>query len=445
MDRHWARGVMVLGLAMAIWCGDGARALDVSPADGVSDVWAAHFGVTNLAPGDDPDMDDQDNLFESAAGTDPWDRYSRFQTMAQGGPPGSQTNIVVSWFGVPGKRYEVLASHDLLSWELFDGPFTGAGADLSVPDTILYPSGGDGMMALGEPSEEQKLIESLDPQPSWWPRSATTDSDGKATIYNFQFVCVSVFDNGLCSMTLFDGDQQFRILSNLPIGRHPATQIWQDRPSGWGAFFLEHADSWDSYVRFYEIADADKLVAGLLGSKTAAYCWEPFPRSYYTEPCGWVLELFEWMHDYYEANREYFAAGEAAAKAGTYEVFAMETAPALASLEGGGTMSLDGGATDQTRRFYRVQTIPSLDGDQDMLNAAEEALLGTSDAARDSDADGMPDAYEFGSGLNPAVDDSGGNRDGDGAANDEDARPDDAGVGRLAITISSPGGGATVP
>lgn len=34
--------------------------------NGVSDVWAAVYGVTNMVPRDDPDGDGQNNLFESA-------------------------------------------------------------------------------------------------------------------------------------------------------------------------------------------------------------------------------------------------------------------------------------------------------------------------------------------------------------------------------------------
>lgn len=391
-----------------------SSAMDLN-TNGASDVWEWFYGTTNIAATGDMDGDGQDNVFEATAGTDPWDAYSRFQTFAQGNIEASATNVVVSWLGVMGKRYEVWSSRNLLDWEFFDGPFLGSNATLSVSDTISYPYEEEGMMALQGPSEELKLIESLDPQPSWWPQSATTNSAERAKFYNFQFVCVSVFDNGLCSMTLFDGDQQFRILSNLPIGRIPGTQIWQDRPSGWGAFFLEHWDSWDNYVRYYEIADADKFVAGLLESKTAAYTWEPFPKSYYSEPNGWVLELFEWMHNYYEANREYFAAGEAAAKEDTYEIFAMETAPALASLEGGGMMSLDEGATDDTRRFYRVQTIASLDEDGDGLDAYEEYLIGTSDATADWDGDGVPDGFEFANNLHPTTADD---LDSDGMVDD---------------------------
>jgi len=65
--------------------------------------------------------------------------------------------------------------------------------------------------------------------------------------------------------------------------------------------------------------------------------------------------------------------------------------------------------------FWTVRAVLPLDEDSDGLDAFEELLLGTSDAAADSDGDTVSDLNEFLSGLNPAL-----NLDADG-----DGLPDD--------------------
>lgn len=70
---------------------------------------------------------------------------------------------------------------------------------------------------------------------------------------------------------------------------------------------------------------------------------------------------------------------------------------------------------DGIRKFYRVQTVASLDGDEDGLDAYEEGLLGTSDTTADWDGDGVNDGDEFANGLDPTSD----------ADSDEDGMFDD--------------------
>ncbi|MCS7063098.1 MAG: DUF4114 domain-containing protein [Methylacidiphilales bacterium] len=65
----------------------------------------------------------------------------------------------------------------------------------------------------------------------------------------------------------------------------------------------------------------------------------------------------------------------------------------------------------------------------------------------DNDADGMPDAWEIAHGLNPGVNDAGGDFDSDGVPNWMDIRPNQGGVGNgvFMVTIVQPAMGSTVP
>ncbi len=63
----------------------------------------------------------------------------------------------------------------------------------------------------------------------------------------------------------------------------------------------------------------------------------------------------------------------------------------------------------------------------------------------DSDGDGMPDAYEILNYLDHKVANGTLDFDGDGVPNREDARPANPSVGRLSISITAPGNGASLP
>jgi len=98
--------------------------------------------------------------------------------------------------------------------------------------------------------------------------------------------------------------------------------------------------------------------------------------------------------------------------------------------------------------FWRWEGIGAYDSqDGDLLDDFEEFLLGTDKLSSDSEpggGDGMPDDYEFVHMLDPLVDDAGGDKDGDGVINSQDASPNDNAVGALAISVSYPTEGETI-
>jgi len=108
--------LLPLGLVLSL-----AYALDQN-SDGISDVYAFHYGLSAGSGAEDPDGDGDNNAKESAFGTDPFDNTSR-QTVSQ--------NIIGSLydFSIPtliGKRYQFQGSSDLLpGWMDIDIPFEG--------------------------------------------------------------------------------------------------------------------------------------------------------------------------------------------------------------------------------------------------------------------------------------------------------------------------------
>ena len=68
-------------------------------------------------------------------------------------------------------------------------------------------------------------------------------------------------------------------------------------------------------------------------------------------------------------------------------------------------------------RYYRLRIRSSLDSDSDQLRDWEEFMLGTSETSWDTDSDLMPDGWEYTYMLDPVVDDSGDDPDGDGVSN----------------------------
>lgn len=387
--------------------------------NGVSDVWASFYGVTNMAPGVDPDGDAQDNRFESISGTNPFEPLSRFASVAAT----DQTNLRVEWFGVLGKRYEVQYSYDLLEWDLFDGPCTGTGTNLSVADSL--PSAGEGEMMMSAPDPLGDALAALaadglevrhEPYPAWAPYQPPKPP------LQLYLVSACDLDNGLTSMYFWEttekGVAHYKVLSNIPLGRLPGPQQWLDWKAGYGAIFQHYPYPWEMFSWYWYIENADEVEKGLLSSKDFTWTSEPFERFGYRAPSGWVLEYLTWMHRYFGENAERFADEMVAhekALAAIEEPATFELAMAIPDQGGGGAMMTMSVEPDGIRKFYRVQTIASLDEDGDALDAYEEGLLGTSDSSADSDGDGVGDGIEFSGGLHPT----------NNVDSDSDGMPDD--------------------
>jgi hypothetical protein len=95
--------------------------------------------------------------------------------------------------------------------------------------------------------------------------------------------------------------------------------------------------------------------------------------------------------------------------------------------------------------FIRVRAFGPTDTQDDLLNDWEEAALGTSTSARDTDGDSLSDDYEWFMGLNPLLDDATGDLDGDGIPNNRDADSRNPNIGQLTFSISNPGAGGSAP
>ena len=166
-----------------------------------SDVWEMVFQAAALAPEDDEDADGWTNASESAAGTDPFkaNSFPELGMRIEAGLPR------LSWPGVAGKRYTLLASDDLASFTPAGDalPGTGAPMELQLPP----PSGreffrmqiddidsdGDGV------NDWEELTVGFDPASDNSDRRAGTDAARvSAGLTNANTITVSVYDES-CS------------------------------------------------------------------------------------------------------------------------------------------------------------------------------------------------------------------------------------------------------
>jgi hypothetical protein len=125
--------------------GSGTLALNIevladSDGDGMPDRWEEANELSLLFPGDatlDNDGDTLSNLGEFLAGTDPQDPGSALRINPFSRSPVAG-QLQLSWKSVPGKRYRVLISVDLVNWAPLPGInvlAAGPDAEVTVPDT----------------------------------------------------------------------------------------------------------------------------------------------------------------------------------------------------------------------------------------------------------------------------------------------------------------------
>jgi hypothetical protein len=83
----------------------------------------------------------------------------------------------------------------------------------------------------------------------------------------------------------------------------------------------------------------------------------------------------------------------------------------------GDTESVSGSLSTTVKRYYRLRIQSTRDSDSDSLRDWEEFIVGTSENSWDSESDLMPDGWEFTYMLDPFIDDSADDNDGDEVSN----------------------------
>jgi hypothetical protein len=116
----------------AVWVNSPA----LRPPERISDEWKMHFFASLTAAGAeagaDPDGDGMSNLAEYLLNADPTVPDWRITVRLD------KTNVVVGWYGEKSKRYEVLRSADLKTWQNL-GPAV-AGSDQMQEFTDVNPA-----------------------------------------------------------------------------------------------------------------------------------------------------------------------------------------------------------------------------------------------------------------------------------------------------------------
>jgi len=136
--------------------------------NGMSDVWERRYNAVGVDPAVDEDGDNQSNLLESIAGTDPHDKDSVLEIESLNYRP---EGLIVSWETQVGIKYRVESS-DSLSAEIWD-----------VESGAIVGHGGMMSKALNVPAETRKfyrlsIFDALDDPVNEALQSMMHDTDG---------------------------------------------------------------------------------------------------------------------------------------------------------------------------------------------------------------------------------------------------------------------------
>ena len=128
--------LLVVGTALTLLMSADLRAVVDFDHDGVSDLWRELYPNAG-APSDDSDGDGASNLAESFAGTDPFLASSCFVAFALEND--ASGNLVLRWAGLPGKRYRIDSTTNLVNWTLGTELLTAAQAPRIVRAAAVTP------------------------------------------------------------------------------------------------------------------------------------------------------------------------------------------------------------------------------------------------------------------------------------------------------------------
>lgn len=114
----------------------GLNPLNSWDTNGLTMAWELnYFSHTGVDPNADPDGDGMSNLQEFIAGTNPRDSNSflRFVSIARQ----TNANVDITWASVPGKKYQVLATTNLVgsAFQPISGTNTATGTTASFTNT----------------------------------------------------------------------------------------------------------------------------------------------------------------------------------------------------------------------------------------------------------------------------------------------------------------------
>jgi RHS repeat-associated protein len=115
--------------------------------DGMSDVFADHYGLSQNSAAEDEDKDGYTNLEESKWGTDPTQQTSPFTSLE----PYASDVFIFRWDSIEGKRYGVEFTDDLLtSWDVLGNTQRGTGSPIAFGTQVIGSKGFWRLKYMGE-------------------------------------------------------------------------------------------------------------------------------------------------------------------------------------------------------------------------------------------------------------------------------------------------------